>query len=449
MTQSDQDIIKLLEKTKQRSKDTRRFKNFRELSFSTVFSKLDTVKKIKESVYYKVLNNEITSKTSDNIESLQELLKVNYSVQDTLMSFVLEQLKTFMYIDSTILEKNKELAENIENAHHHINSGEGEKTLIKHIMYFLLFLYFHEFEIKPFIPVFIERYDMYKGKYNAKQAIQKAFTFSKLYYLKHKKYLPVIIIIDLSDKCSHAVNFICIPSQKKRHQFDNIIVDTSGITEQDEICEQDLSEVINEVTIGFDMFSILFKKNHVLNEIFDDCVNNLQGDYGTCVNYSLGVTLNYLFQEDHSTSILQVCKSLNEKNINVLNHILITIGNVSHLFHKFIRQVILKKVEKRYNKILKIRDDNFQVIKEIYENNQGDIDSEFQIPKLEAGVFRDQNNMKKFNDAIDKIYHKIITILQNLNKNDKKTLKKISNFLKECGKVIYKWDMINININEI
>lgn len=65
---------------------------------------------------------------------------------------------------------------------------------------------------------------------------------------------------------------------------------------------------------------------------------------------------------------------------------------------------------------------------------------------MEAGVFRDQINIKKFNDNVNNIYNKIINILQNLKKNDKKTLKTISTFLKECGKAIYKWDMININI---
>ncbi len=42
--------------------------------------------------------------------------------------------------------------------------------------------------------------------------------------------------------------------------------------------------------------------------------------YGTCVNYSLGVTLN-LFQENNNLgSIFDVCKLLGEK-INTLNNI--------------------------------------------------------------------------------------------------------------------------------
>ena len=457
MTQSDQDIIKLLEKTKQRSKDTRRFKKFRELSFSTVFSKLNTVKKIKESDYYTELNTELTSKTPNSVESLQELLKTTYSIQDTLMSFVLKQLKTFTTVSSNTIQQNKELAENIQKVHDHIKSGNGEKVLIKQIMYFLLFLYFHEFEIKPFIPVFIEYYEMYNGKYDIKETIQKAFIFSKLYYLKHKNYLPVIIIIDLGVRCKHAINFVCLPSRHINHKFDNIIIDTSKLTRS--TCKEDFLIVLNEINMGFKNVSTLFKENIILTETLDSCVKNLQGNYGTCVNYSLGVTLNCLFQEDHSVSrILTTCylldiRNVHKINVNLFNHILVTIGNVSHIFNKLIRKLIFKKVEKIYEKTKQKYKDKIQVARQIYMNTkEQNEDPKLGITPKEALEFRNNFNAKVYLNKVINLSDVVIRSLENLKnlknlkKNgDKKLFNTISKFLKECGKAIYKWDMINID----
>ena len=443
--------MNLLEKTQERSKDIKHFKKFRELSFPEVFSKLNTIKKIKKSVYYKELNTELTLKIPNNIKSLQELLLEHYSIQDTLMSFVLEQLRTYMTLNLFFIKQNATLAENITNIQNHINSGDGENILTIHIIYFMLFQYFHKFEIKSFIPLFIESYYDYKNKYDIKKSIIRAFTFSKLYYLQYGKYLPVIIIIGLGEGCPHAMNIICLPSETKEHDFKSIIIDTSASTKKNNSCKQEFLEIDKEIKAGFKMFSVLFRKKLNLVPTLNRCVDNLQGKYGTCAGYSLGITLNYLFQDNNDfKSVINMCRTLDKKNIDTLNNILLTIGNVSHLFHKFIRDVIIKKVEKKFNKALKIFYDRGNIILEIYNADQENEDTKLQLPKTEAIKIRQQVNQQKFNDNRKKIYDKIINILINLEKNkDQKTLKTISNFLKQCGKTLYKWDLSVITKNKL
>ena len=64
------------------------FKTFQQTSFSDVFSQLDTVEKIQQSVYYQTLGTKIKSNIPNNVISLQELLQDSYSVKDFLHNYI-------------------------------------------------------------------------------------------------------------------------------------------------------------------------------------------------------------------------------------------------------------------------------------------------------------------------------------------------------------------------
>lgn len=455
-------------KHKKRLEDVKNFKKFRDFSLPKLFSTLDTVEKIKNSIYYKELNPKLTSKTPDTIESLQELLKQTYLLQDSLKSFILNQLKNVINsVDfDKIIEDNKKKAKSVNNVIDFIKNDRGENNAIKIIMYTLLFQYFYKFEIKPFIPVFINVIeDVHKG-------VITAFTLSKLYYLQYGKYLPVILVINLGKKCPHAINFICLPSQKVLHQFNNVIVDTSSVTADVknlstynhktkvllQNCRLDFLNFFNKIKVEFKKFSILFKTKPILRQTRDLCVADLQGKYGTCVNYSLGITLNCLFQQDYLTqSILKICNTFDKKNNEIAQNVIITIGKVSHLFHKFIRQTMLKKyrqIEYQKGKAESIYNSRQDDIEIDYEDDQEEgtiLDSTLQIPIKEAFELRSQVNEKVFNDKIDKLNkigkldNIIINIFNEEKSHDEKTLKIISRFLKKCKKAIHEWDIRNLN----
>ena len=347
-------------------------------------------------------------------------------------------------------------AKNIDTVIEFIKNNDGESTIIKTIIYNILFQYFDKFEIKPFIPVHIVNNEDIKNK------TIKAFIFSKLYYLHFKTYLPIIFIITLSIKCQHSINIICLPSQKVVHQFNIVIIDTSELTKTNEICLQEYSIILNSIQDEFKKFSMLFKTNSTLMKKKDSCVLNFQGNYGTCVYYSLGITLNYLFQKN-KLSIFDMCRIIFKKKDDLSEHFIITIGRISHLFHKFIRKTMFKKyrqIEYQKNKaesIYNAKEDNIQ---EIYDDDkelgirddEGNIlDSKLKISIEEAKELRSRINEKVFNDKIEKLNKLgqldviIIDMFIKEKNHDKPTLKIISRFLKKCKQAIEQWTIKNIN----
>ena len=112
--------------------DSKHFDFFRTISFSDVFSKLDTVKKIQNSIYYKELNTNLKSETPNNIESLQQLLLNNYSTKSVFKNKSLsdetlsdETLELFVYKQvETKLETKIKTNDDIYNLMHNYNPAK-------------------------------------------------------------------------------------------------------------------------------------------------------------------------------------------------------------------------------------------------------------------------------------------------------------------------------------
>ena len=396
--------------------DSKHFDFFRTISFSDVFSKLDTVKKIQNSIYYKELNTNLKSETPNNIESLQQLLLNNYSTKSVFKNKSLsdetlsdETLELFVYKQvETKLETKIKTNDDIYNLMHKLKTKsnrtvrqsniyhkrKGENNIIKYIVYTLLFKYIKEFDIKGFIPIFL--YIGNKSNF-IKKITKQAFTYSKLYYCKYGKYLPIVFVIGLqgNEGGGHAVNYICLPSNKNKHKFYGIHINTSlALNNQ-------FKTITSSIKKGFKIFANSFESKISLKNLKEYCVAKLQGHTSTCMNYSLGLTLNFLFQRNQPTlKILKFCSVLQEQKIYMIQKILVTIGNVSNLFHKFIYDTIFEKFE---------------------------LD---QLDKL------DQNQIKQ----IPKL---IINLIKNPI-NDNKSLRSISKFLNECNNAINQWDLKNL-----
>ena len=230
------------------------------------------------------------------------------------------------------------------------------------------------------------------------------------------KYLPIVYYISLSDNCPHAISYLCLPSEDNQntHQFNAITIDTAGRLNDKKsksklttVCIENFKEIRSQIDHGFEKFTRLFDDKLSLNQIKDKCLVDLQGDYDICANYSLGIVLNYLFQQDHlASNVLDFCDSLSNKGTVYIKKILVTIGNVSKLFHQFLRYTIFEHIQ------------NNQLFQTINGDSRNDK--------------ADENAKSITKDIINLLINPI---------NSKKTLWAISKFLKECNKVIREWSL--------
>ena len=422
--------------------DSQNFKDFCELPFSEILSQLNSTKKINPFFYYK----------AQNLENTQELLDVKNPTKDTLTSFVYSQVefnirhlinKTGIEEFKTMINHNKEQAEKTARQCT-IKQKEvgGEKLIIIELIYVLLFKYFKEFNIKCFIPILIE----YDTPVFITELTTKALAYSKLYYHMHGKYLPIVYSITLSIKCPHAISYICLPSEDNNnpHQFHGILIDTASVVTSKsgsvEICVNDFTDIMSYIDDGFSVFSRLPEDNISLNKVENKCSVNLQNKYGICVNYSLGIVLNYLFQQDQLVvKVLDVCDSLNKKGTDVLKNILVTIGNVSKLFHQFLRYTVFEPIENQ----------SFIEAYNLYYNSRLIYNDLNKVKNIVNQNYLRENYKKKVDDANEKfeIIPELIVMFLKNPVDDKKTLWVISKFLKDCNKVIREWDLDHLERN--
>ena len=435
------------ENHKQNSKN---FEIFRELSYTDILEKLHIEKKINKKFYKKALD----------LETVQGLPPNN-----TLTSFVFSQLELnlnkilgYMGIINfrNFIDHNKQQASNTpEQCSLKQEKIGGEYGVITQLIYVLLFRYFKEFDVKGFIPIIVDCNlpNIYSSKF-IKKLTQKALTYSKLYYCMYGNYLPIIYCIFISSKCSHAISYLCLPSEdiKNEHDYNGIVIDTAGLVKIKEInddiddidftktCINDFKRIIHGIEDGFEY------ENIVLNQTENNCIVNLQDKYGICSNYSLGIVLNYLFQQDHlAYKVLHVCVSLKQKGTSILQKILLTIGNVSNLFHKFLWHAVFEKVERElFVDVYKLYIDNIDILNNLNNlNNQNDSEKNDKVTKNII-----LNTKKNISDAEQKYYF-ISKLIKNLLKNPKpnKDLQEISNFLKECNQVIRLWNLKNLEMD--
>lgn len=415
------------------SKDSKNFKDFCELSFSDILSQLNSTKKINPFFYYKALN----------LENTQELLEIKNPTKDTLTTFVYSQVEfnTRYFINRmgieefrTIINHNKIQAEKTARQCT-IKQKEvgGEMSIITELTYVLLFRYFKEFNTKCFIPILVD----YETPGYLTELTTKALTYSRLYYHMYGKYLPIVYCISLSRKCPHAISYICLPSEDNQnpHQFNGVVIDTASIvtseseSETEETCVNEFTDIMSYINDGFNVFSNLPEDSITLKQVEDKCSVNLQDRYSICANYSLGIVLNYLFQQDQLASkVLDVCDTLNKKGTAILKNILVTIGNVSKLFNQFLRHTVFEPIE----------NNSFIEAYNSYFNS-----------RLIDNKLNKEHYIKKLNNANEKfeIIPELIVMFLKNPIDDKKTLWVISKFLKDCNKVIREWDLDNLERN--
>lgn len=412
------------------------FDIFRQLSLTDILSNFNTIEKIKTTVYYKALNPETQSESHITIDEIKKDLISKYGLEsnETLETFVHNQFKYNMAHSfsggnfNMIIEHNKQQAE-LTAQQCSIKQKEtgGEFPIILELIYILLFQYFKEFNIKEFIPIL---YNVGNSK-NILENTRKAITYSKLYYLKYGTYLPIVYSISYRSPCSHTVSYLCLPSEDihNQHQFSGVLIDTSTETQDSPECS--IKNFIFKITKTFKDTSSLFNDKISLIQTKNKCVVDLQREYGICANYSLGIVLNYLFQENHLPSkILDVCDSLDKKGTTILKNILITIGNVSNLFHKFLRYVVFEPLVKYelYNELIILQEKNINFDKR----------NPFTYLLSERN-----NNAINLIKTIQSVSDLISDLLKNYKKDEKNFLN-ISNFLKECSEAIHQWDLLNL-----
>lgn len=436
------------ESNEHHKQNSKNFEFFRQLSYVDILNKLDTENKIEKSFYNKVLN----------LKTIQQLATDENPSNDTLTSFVFNQLKFNLdYVMNKIgivnfrdiIEHNEQQASNTpyECALKQEKLG-NEKSIITILIYVLLFHYFKEFDIKGFIPILVN----IETSKVINELTKKAIAYSKLHYCMYGNYLPIVYCIFLSKKCPHVISYLCLPSEdnQNQHQFNGIVIDTAGlVTFQDEntddfvkYCVDDFTEIISDIKDGFKSFLNLEHEKISLNQIENKCIVNLQDKYGICANYSLGIVLNYLFQQDHLASkVLNVCDSLKQKGTDILEKILITIGNVSNLFHKFLRYTVFEHIE-------------HELFIDAYNLYVDNISVEKNLTLKKTLKKNSKITNKKYLDAkknildTEKKFNMIPQLIIKLLKNPDESLWKISKFLKECNEVVRLWYLKNLEMSD-
>jgi hypothetical protein len=199
-----------------------------------------------------------------------------------------------------------------------------------------------------------------------RQDVITAFFYSRLHYLLHSSYLPIVVCGGL-EKCQHIVAFLIIPHViVKSNTWTVVEIDTSGIT------QRETNNCLNEMNLLRESLRRVFQNYMLTQDIFVDkqrlrfvaCSEKIQGPFPTCSHWAFGMIMhflsNYAYYQEHLTKtfrlkrhvdptesfISQWCKQLSTVTDRKADKFLSLLVDTNALFVRYTQHIIFDRIRR-------------------------------------------------------------------------------------------------------